>query len=78
MHRSPDPQLDAVRCLPRPQAHSCRAQACVYRAINAKEAQAALDTFDEQWGEKYPMIAQSWRERWEYGHPSRALVNYCA
>jgi putative transposase len=45
----------------------------VYRAVNAEEAQAALDTFDEQWGEKYPMIAQSWRERWEYIIPFLSL-----
>ena len=34
----------------------------VYRAVNADAALAALEAFDEAWGEKYPMIAQSWRD----------------
>jgi putative transposase len=45
----------------------------VYRAINADAAAQALETFDEKWGEKYPMIAQSWRERWEHIIPFLAL-----
>jgi putative transposase len=45
----------------------------VYRAINADAAAQALVAFDEKWGEKYPMIAQSWRERWDYIIPFLAL-----
>jgi putative transposase len=45
----------------------------VYRAVNADGALQALETFDQTWGEKYPMIAQSWRERWEYIVPFLAL-----
>ena len=37
----------------------------IYRAVNAEAAEAALQDFDEKWGEKYPMIAESWRARWE-------------
>lgn len=37
----------------------------VYRAVNADAAWQALTEFDEKWGQKYPMIAGSWRERWE-------------
>ena len=45
----------------------------VYQAVNADAAAHALQAFDEKWGEKYPMIAQSWRERWEYIIPFLSL-----
>jgi putative transposase len=37
----------------------------IYRAVNAEAAEQALAAFDEKWGAKYPMIADSWRARWE-------------
>ena len=45
----------------------------VYQAVNADAAAHALETFDDKWGEKYPMIAQSWRERWDYIIPFLSL-----
>jgi putative transposase len=45
----------------------------VYRAINVKDALAELERFDEQWRHKYPMIADSWRARWQYIVPFLAL-----
>jgi putative transposase len=45
----------------------------VYRAVNADAAHAALETFDKTWGEKYPMIADSWRARWEHIIPFLSL-----
>jgi putative transposase len=45
----------------------------VYRAINADAAADALDAFDRRWGEKYPMIADSWRARWPNIVPFMAL-----
>ena len=45
----------------------------VYRAVNADAAAQALETFDDKWGAKYPMIAQSWRERWEHIIPFLSL-----
>lgn len=33
--------------------------------MNVEAAEAALGDFDEKWGKKYPMIAESWRARWE-------------
>jgi putative transposase len=36
----------------------------IYRAVNAEAAEEALGAFDEKWGQKYPMIAASWRARW--------------
>jgi putative transposase len=45
----------------------------VYRAVNAEAAEAALNAFHEKWGQKYPMIAASWRERWEHIIPFLSL-----
>ena len=45
----------------------------VYRAVNADAAELALEAFDDKWGEKYPMIAQSWRDRWQHIIPFLAL-----
>jgi putative transposase len=45
----------------------------VYSAPNAEEAEHQLELFDEQWGAKYPMVAQAWRARWEYVIPFLAL-----
>jgi putative transposase len=45
----------------------------VYRAVNADAAADALQVFDETWGEKYPMIADSWRARWEHIVPFLSL-----
>jgi putative transposase len=45
----------------------------VYRAVNADAAHAALEAFDQKWGQKYPMIAVSWRTRWEHIVPFLAL-----
>jgi putative transposase len=45
----------------------------VYRAVNADAALLALEAFDETWGQKYPMIAASWRERWQHIIPFLSL-----
>ena len=45
----------------------------VYRAPNAEAAAEALEAFDQSWGERYPMIADSWRSRWEHITPFMAL-----
>lgn len=45
----------------------------VYTAPNAEAAADALEAFDELWSEKYPMIAASWRQRWEYIIPFLSL-----
>ena len=38
----------------------------VYRAANADAALAELEAFEAAWGERYPMIGQAWRDRWEH------------
>jgi len=45
----------------------------VYSAANAEEAERQLELFDERWGDKYPMVAQAWRARWEYVIPFLSL-----
>ena len=45
----------------------------VYRAVNADAAADALRAFDDRWGEKYPMIAASWRARWDHIVPFLSL-----
>jgi len=45
----------------------------VYTAPNAEAAEHALGVFDQIWGAKYPMIAESWRARWEYITPFLSL-----
>jgi putative transposase len=45
----------------------------IYRAVNADAAEAALAAFDERWGERYPMIADSWRAHWPQITPFLAL-----
>jgi putative transposase len=45
----------------------------VYAAANVEDAEHQLATFDEKWGSRYPMIAESWRSRWDYITPFLAL-----
>ena len=45
----------------------------VYAAVNADAAEQQLAAFDEKWGARYPMIAESWRQRWPYIIPFLAL-----
>jgi putative transposase len=45
----------------------------IYRAINADAAADALTVFDDTWGAKYPMIAESWQARWQHIVPFLSL-----
>ena len=37
----------------------------VYTAATAEGAEQALNAFEAKWGERFPSIAKSWRQRWE-------------
>jgi transposase-like protein len=37
----------------------------VYQAFTKEEAALALDALEEKWGKKYPIVFQSWRNKWE-------------
>ena len=45
----------------------------VYRAANADAALSQLEAFEAAWGDRYPMIGQAWRARWEHIIPFLAL-----
>ena len=34
----------------------------IYTAIDADHAADALEAFDREWGERYPMITRTWRQ----------------
>lgn len=37
----------------------------VYKALNKEAAESALDDLEETWGSKYPIVIQSWRNKWD-------------
>ena len=41
----------------------------VYAAGTEEAALAALAEFEKKWGDRYPMVAQSWRSNWERVRP---------
>lgn len=45
----------------------------VYTAANEEAAEAALSAFEAVWGERYPMVGESWRRRWDLIVPFLAL-----
>jgi transposase-like protein len=45
----------------------------IYTAIDSDAAQAALEVFDEQWGQRFPVITKAWLDVWEYVTPFLAF-----
>ena len=45
----------------------------IYTAIDADAAQAELETFDEKWGPRFPVITQAWLNAWEHVTPFLAF-----
>lgn len=45
----------------------------IYTAVDADAAKDALERFDADWGGRYPMITQSWRDTWEHVIPFLAF-----
>jgi len=37
----------------------------VYKAVNKDAAESALDELEKIWGDKYPIVIQSWRKKWD-------------
>jgi putative transposase len=45
----------------------------IYTALDADGAQAALEAFDEKWGQRFPVITQAWLNAWEHVTPFLAF-----
>ena len=45
----------------------------IYTAVDADAAAEALERFESDWGERYPMIGKTWREAWEHVIPFLAF-----
>ena len=45
----------------------------IYTAVDADAAHQALETFDEKWGQRFPVITQAWLNAWEYVIPFLAF-----
>lgn len=37
----------------------------VYQAVSKEEAEANLETLEQSWGKKYPVVLSSWQRNWE-------------
>ena len=53
----------------------------VYQAFTKEEAQRALDKLEVKWGKKYPIVFESWRNKWDnlsnyfkYPEPIRRII----
>jgi transposase-like protein len=53
----------------------------VYRASNKQAAETALDELEAKWGDTYPIVIKSWRNKWEhlsayykYPEPIRKII----
>ena len=53
----------------------------VYQAFTKEEAELELDKLEEKWGNKYPIIFESWRNKWDnlsnyfkYAEPIRKVI----
>jgi transposase-like protein len=53
----------------------------VYQALNKEAAETALDELEQTWGDKYPIVIQSWRRKWDnlsvyfrYPEPIRKVI----
>ncbi len=45
----------------------------IYTAVDADQAQAELEAFDEKWGPRFPVITQAWLNAWEHVIPFLAF-----
>ena len=45
----------------------------IYTAVDAEQAQAELEAFDDKWGQRFPVITQGWLNAWEHVTPFLAF-----
>ena len=53
----------------------------VYQAVSKEQAETELERLEEKWGDKYPIVIKSWRNKWEnlshyfkYPEPIRKVI----
>ena len=53
----------------------------VYQAVSKEQAETELDRLEEKWGDKYPIVIKSWRNKWDnlshyfkYPEPIRKVI----
>ena len=53
----------------------------IYQAFTKEEAELELDKLEEKWGKKYPIIFESWKNKWDnlsnyfkYAEPIRKVI----
>ena len=53
----------------------------IYQAFTKEEAEIALDKLETKWGKKYPIVFESWRNKWDnlsnyfkYPEPIRRII----
>jgi transposase-like protein len=53
----------------------------IYQAFTKEEAEIELDKLEEKWGQKYPIVFESWRNKWDnlsnyfkYAEPIRRVI----
>jgi putative transposase len=64
----------SLRYVPRREReHVARDLKPIYTATDADVAQAALEAFDERWGQRFPVITQAWLNAWEHVIPFLAF-----
>ena len=73
MHRPPDPRQPASYVPRREREQVARDLKPIYTAVDADHAQAELETFDEKWGQRFPVITQAWLNAWEHVIPFLAF-----
>lgn len=54
---------------------------CVYAATTKEKAEMELDNLEKKWGERYPIVIKSWRDKWDnlsryfqYTEPIRRII----
>ena len=65
LHRAPDPGIDAVRGLRRPQGRGPRAATHLHRCHRRGSSHRADEFTDSELGRKYPATAATWQTAWE-------------
>ena len=72
MHRAPHPREPELRPA-REREQVARDLKPIYTAKDADQAHAELETFDEKWGARFPVITQAWLNAWEHVIPFLAF-----